>query len=156
MPETIKAGTILIKEGALLPEALRLESESCVPGWRLIKDLDGYGLDREIQKAGWTFFCQAAEIKEAVFGIDRQKMVRRAIERILKSPKAEKFNSLEITRVASVSLERFPGIWYATVSAHPRHIHESLVLFCETDLPKFRDGGESWGRGKIPQMWYRS
>ena len=55
MPETIKAGTILIKEGALLPEALRLESESCVPGWRLIKDLDGYGLDREIHKAGWTF-----------------------------------------------------------------------------------------------------
>src|ERR1700732_1934133 len=98
MPETIKAGTILIKEGALLPEVLRLESESCVPGWRLIKDLDGYGLDREIQKAGWTFFCQAAEIKEAVFGIDGQKMVRRAIERILKIPKAEKFNSLEITQ----------------------------------------------------------
>jgi hypothetical protein len=68
MPETIKAGTILIKEGALLPEALRLERESCVPGWRLIKDLDGYGLDREIHKARWSFFCLASEIKEAVFG----------------------------------------------------------------------------------------
>jgi hypothetical protein len=63
-------------------------------------------------------------------------MVRRAIERILKSPKAEKFNPLEITQVASVGSERFPGIWYVTVSAHRRHIQESLVLFCEKELPK--------------------
>ena len=155
MPETIKAGTILIKEGALLPEALRLESESCVPGWRLIKDLDGTDwIERSTKPDGPS--SAWAEIKEAVFGIGGQKMVRRAIERILKSPKAEKFNSLEITQVASVSSERFPGIWYATLTAHPRHIHESLVLFCEKDLPKFRDGEESWGRGKIPQMWYRS
>ncbi len=32
MPDTIKTGTILIKEGTLLPETLRFESESCVPG----------------------------------------------------------------------------------------------------------------------------
>jgi hypothetical protein len=47
MAETIKAGTVLIKEGALLPEALQFESEFCVPGWRLVKGLDGHALDRE-------------------------------------------------------------------------------------------------------------
>jgi hypothetical protein len=67
MAETIKTGTVLIKEGTLLPEALRFESEFCVPGWRLVTDLDGYALDREIHKAGWTFFCQAGEIKATVF-----------------------------------------------------------------------------------------
>jgi hypothetical protein len=39
MPDTIKMGTILIKEGTLLPELLRFESEPCAPGWRLVKNL---------------------------------------------------------------------------------------------------------------------
>ncbi len=59
MSDTIKTGTILIKEGTLLPEAVRFESECGVPGWRLVKDLDRCGLDREIREAGWTFFCLA-------------------------------------------------------------------------------------------------
>ena len=42
----MKQGIILIKEGTLLPETLRFELEPCVPGWRLLKDLDGCGLDR--------------------------------------------------------------------------------------------------------------
>jgi len=50
VPDTIKPGTILIKEGALLPETMRFESESCLPGWRLVKDLDGRGLDRKSEK----------------------------------------------------------------------------------------------------------
>jgi hypothetical protein len=54
MPDTIKRGTILIKEGTLLPEVLRFESELCAPGWRLVKNLDGYGLGRKIHEAGWT------------------------------------------------------------------------------------------------------
>ena len=128
MQETIKAGTILIKEGTLLPEDLRVESDSCVPGWRLVKDLDGYGLDRKIHEAGWTFFCLAGETKATVFGSDGEKMVRRAIERILGDPRSEKFNSLEIVRVALVPSKRFLGVRYATVSAQSRHIQETLVL----------------------------
>ena len=134
MADTIKTGTILIKEGTLLPEALRLESESYLPGWRLVKDLDGYGLDREIQKTGWTFFFLAGEIRATMFGIDVQKMVRRAIERILRDPKSERFSSLEITRVTSVGSERFPGVHFVTVSANSRHIQKSLILFGAKDL----------------------
>src|SRR2546421_413086 len=63
MSDTIKAGTILIKEGTLLPEAVRFESECTVPGWRLVKDLDRCGLDREIREAGWNFFWLAGEIR---------------------------------------------------------------------------------------------
>jgi len=37
MADAIKTGTILIKEGTLLPEVLRFESEPCAPGWRLVK-----------------------------------------------------------------------------------------------------------------------
>lgn len=56
MPETIKTGAVLIKEGTLLPEALRFESEPYAPGWRLVKNLDGCGLARIIREAGWTLF----------------------------------------------------------------------------------------------------
>ena len=41
MAETVKAGTILIKDGTFLPDALQFESEPCATGWRLVKDLDG-------------------------------------------------------------------------------------------------------------------
>ncbi len=36
MPDTIKTGTILIKEGTHLPKVLRVESEPCAPGWRFL------------------------------------------------------------------------------------------------------------------------
>jgi len=56
MAETINTGTILIKDGTFFPDALRFESEPCATGWRLVKNLDGYGLGRKIHEAGWTFF----------------------------------------------------------------------------------------------------
>jgi hypothetical protein len=139
MPDTIKTGTILIKEGTFLPDALQFESEPCATGWRLVKDLDGYGLDRKIHEAGWTFFCLAGEIEATVFGLEGQETVRRAVKRILAKQKSEKLNSLEITRVAS---KRFLGVPYATVSARSRHIQESLVLFRAKDL-------QEWDRARL-------
>ena len=126
MAAKINAGTVLIKEGALLPESLRFESEPYSKGWRLVKNLDGYGLDRKIREAGWTFFFMAGEIEASVFGLDVEKTTRRAIKRVLANLKSEKFNSLGITQVAA---KRFLGLPYVTVSAHPRHIQESMVLF---------------------------
>ena len=73
MAHEIKTGTILVKENAVLPKGLQFESEPCVPGWRLVRDFDGYGLDREIREKGWTFFCLAGEIKTTVFGMRRAK-----------------------------------------------------------------------------------
>ena len=131
MPEAIKTGSILIKDGTFLPDALRFDSQPCATGWRLVKDLDGYGLHRKINEAEWTFFCLASEIKATIFGFDGQKTVRRAVKRILANLKSSKFNSLEITRVASKS---FLGVPYVNVSACSRHIQESLYLFCGKDF----------------------
>jgi hypothetical protein len=125
MAETINTGTILIKDGTFLPDALRFETEPCATGWRLVKNLDGYGLGRKISEARWSFSWLAGEIRASVFGFDGQKTVRRAVKRILANLKSGEFNSLEITRVAS---KRFLGLTYASVSAHLRHIQESLFL----------------------------
>jgi hypothetical protein len=133
MAETINTGTILFKNGTFLPDALQFDSEPCVTGWRLVKDLDGYGLDRKIRDAGWRFFCIAGEIKAIVLGFEGQKNLRRAVKRMLARLKSEKFNSLEITRVAS---KRFLGVPYVSVSARSRHIQESLFLLRDEDLRK--------------------
>jgi hypothetical protein len=127
----IEAGRILIRDGTLLPKDLQIESEPYTPRWRALKNLDGYGLGRKIHDAGWTFFCLAYETKATVFGMDPEKMMRRAIERILagREAEAEKFNSLEIVRVASLASKRFLGIRHVTVSARSRHIQESPVIF---------------------------
>ena len=135
MPDTIKTGTILIKEGTLLPESLRFESESCAPGWRLVQNLDGYELGRKIHEAGWTFFCLAGEIGATVFGFDEQKTLRRAVGQILANLGSAEFNTLEIMRVTSEASKRFLGVRYVTVSARSRHIQESAIPFRAKDLP---------------------
>jgi len=131
MAETINAGSILFKDETLLPDALRFDSEPCATGWRLVKDLDGYELNRIIHDAGWRFFCMASEIKSSVFGFEGPKTVRRAVKRMLARLTPDKFNSLQITRVAS---KRFLGVPYVRVSACSRHIQESLFLFRDKDF----------------------
>jgi hypothetical protein len=135
MPDTFKTGTVLIKEGTLLPEVLRFESEPCAPGWRLVKNLNGHGLGRKIHEAGWTFSWRAGEIGATVFGLDEQKTLRRAVEQILANVESAEFNSLEIMRVASETSKRFLGVRYVTVSAQVRHIQESAIPFRAKDLP---------------------
>ena len=134
MPDTDGVPTILIREGTPLPANLSIESEAFLPGWRLIQDLDGYGLDRKVREAGWTSFCLAAETRATVVGIDREKMVRRAIEEILARLKSEKFDSLEITRVTSVASKRFLEVHYVTVSAQSRLIQQGFGLVPAKDF----------------------
>jgi hypothetical protein len=62
----IEAGRIFVREGTALPKTLQIESEPYIPGWRAVKNLDGYGLGRKIHAAGWTFFCLAYETKATV------------------------------------------------------------------------------------------
>jgi hypothetical protein len=142
MPDTIKKGTILIKEGTLLPENLRFESEPCVQGWRLVKDLDRCGLDRKIREVGWTFFSAADGIGATVFGIDEQKTLSRAIEQILANLESAEFNCLEIMRATSEASKRFVGVHYMTVSAVSRHIQERAPFSRAKDLP-MRDCAQS-------------
>ena len=119
--------TILIRESTLLPAGLAVESEVFLPGWRVVKNLDRSTLVRNIEGANWTFFCMGREIRTTVFGIDEEKMVLRAIKEILARLKSEKFNSLEVTRVASVTSKRFVGVRSITVSAQSRLIQKALV-----------------------------
>ena len=56
MVEKLKMGTLLIEDAVIFPDSLRVESEPYSSVWRIVKELDGYGLDRTMSQAGWTFF----------------------------------------------------------------------------------------------------
>ncbi len=126
MTDKINTGTILIKEGTVLPEGLQLESEPYSKGWRLVKNLGSSGLDRKLCEARWTFFFMARDVHATAVGSDSNKMTRRAVENVIASMKSDKLNCLEIAQVAA---KHFLGLPYVRVSAHPRHIQESIVLF---------------------------
>ena len=79
MADKIKTGTILIEDGAPVPASLRFGSEPYSNGWRLVKNLDGYGLDRKISEAGWTSSYLAGDIKARVIGFEGEKTKRKAI-----------------------------------------------------------------------------
>jgi hypothetical protein len=125
MADTIKLRTILITDGAILPESLLLKSEPYGYGWRLVKNLDSNGLDQIIGQAGWNFFYIAGLIETNAFDSDEKKTTRKAIKRIIAKLKSKNFNCLEITRVAA---KRSLGLLYVSVSAHSRHDQEGQVL----------------------------
>ncbi len=108
-----------------MPESFRLGSEPYAKGWRSVKELDGFGLHRKILEAGWTFFFLAWEVKATGFGFEGEEAKRRAIRRILAKLKYGRFNCAEITEVAA---KHFLMLHCVTLSAHPRHIQESMSL----------------------------
>lgn len=123
MMDRIKTGTLVIKEGIILPESLGIESEPYSKGWRLVRDLDGGGLDRKASEAGWTLFFMAGEVRAKVLGSNSEGSAGRAVRKLIM--KMNGFNCLEISQVAS---SRTLGLPCVTASGHVRHIQQTLFL----------------------------
>lgn len=131
MQAAFKTGAIFIKEGIPLLQNLRIKSEPCAPGWRLVKNLDAPSMSRKIRDAGLNFFSMADAIRAVGFGLNTPETVERTVQRMLARRKSERFNSLEITQLA---VKLFWRVSYVSVSAQARHIQESAFLFRNDDL----------------------
>ena len=162
MLATDMSGTILIRENTLLPPGLTIEGEIFLPGWRVVKNLDGSALARNVEGASWNFFYLAGESRATAFGRDQSGALRKAVKRIL-AKQEKQYNSLEITRVV---LKRFLSIpFMLVVAAHSRHIQQGICLVPTKDFvlgmpgpaaPKSRLGsGREQGHAEMitkPQM----
>ena len=122
---TNASGTILIRDKTLLPAGLAIEREVFLPGWKAVKNFDGYELGRKIEEADGHFFYLAGEIRVTVFGSECAKTLRRAVRRVLAKQGEQRFNSLEITKIVS---KRFLGIPFMKVTAISRHIQHGIRL----------------------------
>jgi len=123
MTEKNESNMILIREGAVLPPDFALESEAFLPGWRMVKNFDGYTLNRKISQANWNFVRFTDEHKARVVGRAYPGTLRKGIAQILNGLRGKKFNSLEIT---VVGLKRFVGLAFVSISANRRHIQGGL------------------------------
>jgi hypothetical protein len=106
-----------------LPETLPLESDPYLKGWRLVKNRGSSGMDRKLCEVGWTSFYMAGEVNAMAFGSDPEKTTRRAVKKAIAKMKSDRWNCLEISRVA---VKSFVGLPHVTVAGHPRHIQESV------------------------------
>ena len=126
MAQIIEIGTLLVKVGTIFPEGLLLESDPYLKGWGLVKNLSSSGLDRKLCAERWSFFYMAGEVTAMAFGSNSEETIRRAIKNVIANMESDRFNCLEISRVAAKS---FLGLPYVTVAGHPRHVQESIYLF---------------------------
>jgi len=125
MPANDTAGRIFIRENTILPGGLIIETETFLPGWRAVRNCDGYRLGRKIEEAKWNFFYLAGEVRVIVLGREGPESLRRAVRSVVAKSEARKFNSLEITGTRS---RWFLGIPFVSVTANFRHIQQSLAL----------------------------
>jgi hypothetical protein len=125
MSENKSAPTIFIREKTRLPAGVTVESETFLPGWRSIRNLDGRELGRKIENAKWNYFYLAGAMKATVLGRNGRATLGRAVQRVLAKKQSQNFNSLEITKTVS---RRLLGVPYLTISAHFRHIQEGTYL----------------------------
>jgi len=116
---------VLIRDGALLPPDMAIESEPFLPGWRVVKNLDGYSLNRKIKEANWNFVHLTGEYKARVVGRAYAGTLRKGVTRILTELRGRRFNSLEITAVV---IRRFVGLAFLSISANRRHIQDGLKV----------------------------
>ena len=133
MPTNESAGTLFIRENTLLPGGLIIETETFLPGWRAVRNCDGYRLGRKIEELKWNFFYLAGELKAIVLGRQGPSALRRALRTILANPAARKFNSLEIRETRS---RWFLGIPFVIVTANFRHIQQGLALDRANDFTR--------------------
>jgi hypothetical protein len=127
-PPVAQLGSVLIQEGVLLPDGFLLESDPYTVGWRVVRRINGFGVDQKIRSAGWNMFTVADEFKTTVWGSTTNGL-RRGLIRILAKVRARRFNSAELK---IVSTGHFLGIPYTSVRVDARHIQQSYMLDGET------------------------
>ena len=133
----------MIRENTPLPANLPIESDAFLPGWRVVKNLDGHGLGQIIEEANWYLFYLAGEHSAIALGREGLGTLRRAVKQILVKREGQKFNSLEITEAAS---KRFLGIPFTSVTAHFRHIQQGICLVpAKNSVLRMPESGSSGG-----------
>ena len=78
----IKDGTMMVREGLLLPDSARIESASYSNTWRTLVGLDSFAFDRKLRDAAFHLFFIAGELKVIALGRG-PSAVRRGMKRML-------------------------------------------------------------------------
>ena len=122
MPEDLRVGSVFMSK---CPQLFGLESEPYTSHWSVVKEPDGFAIERTIRAAGWNFFFIAEEVKAISFGGVGARSIQHGLHQILRKVSRQHYNSLELTGIVP---KRFLGLPYSIVSAHPRHVQHNCYL----------------------------
>jgi hypothetical protein len=114
---------LLVREGAELPPDLATESETFLPGWRVVKNFDNYVLRRKMNETNWSFLRLHGSKEARLMGRARQEILRRGVAQILAQWKGRKFNSLEINVLGS---KAFLGVVFLNIAVNLRHFQYNV------------------------------
>ena len=122
MIRTIRAGSVLLHDGTLLPPSLAVTTEQYSTDWSFIVSFPGARLNKAIETAGWTFFFMAGDIRTRGFSLNAPGSLARAVLHLTDAVTGQHCNCLEIS---SVSQRSFLGLHWTSLAAHARHLQES-------------------------------
>jgi len=125
MLSPLRVGTVLLQDGAFVPDSVQALRETFYPAWQAITNLTAEDLDRQIRDENWHFMFMAGELHGTSWGSWNDIAVRCAAIRVLRTAKLANFNGFEITGIYK---RKFLGLHYLTVTGHSRHIQKSGVL----------------------------
>jgi hypothetical protein len=138
----IQSGTMMIREGFLLPDSAHLDTRSYSDTWRTVLEFDSFDFDRKLRAAGWYLFFMAGECKITALGWGAAA-TRRGVRRLLNSGRKSHVNCMEITQAAS---SRFLGFPYVAIRASFFHIQNDAVLHSSAERT-LEDRYSEWACG---------
>jgi hypothetical protein len=132
MKDGLHVGTMLIQDGTRMPATVVVRTNRCLADWSHIIGSTSAQLGREIEKAGWTLFYMAGEIRRSGFGFNDDSRAARALGRLIDAVKLENCNGIEITQIRQRS---FFGLRSTSLIAHARHIQKSRSFYDASNPP---------------------
>lgn len=113
----ILPGTMMIREGMLLPESAQLESCHYSKSWRALIGVDSFAFDQKLSGTGLRLFSLAGELKALEFGWG-PSAVRRALNRIFSRLRKLDVNCMQVTEIESVRILGLPCVAIRADSFH--------------------------------------
>src|SRR4051812_27052343 len=133
MTESIRIGTVLLRDGTEIPKALAVTTERYLPGWSFISKSTSAQLNTSVESVGWTLFYMAGEIHTRSFGFNDLSRTDRAVAKAVKAVRRDSCNCLEITALKRGS---FLGLPYTSLIAHSRHIQRGRAFENSSPTPQ--------------------
>jgi hypothetical protein len=114
----VENGTLIMRDGILLPKGSTIQTAAYCAGWRKIKGMSTELLDRTLRTAGWNRFYIAGELRTLELGNGTDACIRRGISRLAARARASNFNCLEVTKTTQKWSFGIPFVYFCATACH--------------------------------------
>ena len=124
MPSQILPGTMMMREGILLPDSAEIESQTYSSAWRTLTGIDSFAFDRKLSAAGLHLFFLPGKLQVIEFGRGASA-VRRGVKRILSRVRKLDLNCMQVTKIEPTWILGLPCL---AIHANSFHIQSGRML----------------------------